>query len=68
MKVNIVPRWIIFLIDILLCNAALIVAYLIGNNLNLASISLRELASNLLVLTALNTLIFFNFKTYAGIV
>jgi len=31
-------------------------------------ISLRELGSNLIVLTALNTLIFFNFKTYAGIV
>jgi FlaA1/EpsC-like NDP-sugar epimerase len=68
MRVNIVPRWIIFLIDILFCNAALIVAYLIGNNLDFSRISIRELASSLLVLTALNTLIFFNFKTYAGIV
>lgn len=68
MKLNIVPRWIIFLIDILICNAALVIAYLIGNNLELSRISIKELASNLLVLTALNTLIFFNFKTYAGIV
>jgi FlaA1/EpsC-like NDP-sugar epimerase len=68
MKLNIVPRWIIFLIDIVICNAALVIAYLIGNNLDLSRISIKELASNLLVLTALNTLIFFNFKTYAGIV
>lgn len=67
-RINIVPRWIIFLIDILFCNAALIVAYLIGNNLDLSRLSVKELASNLIVLTALNTLIFFNFKTYAGIV
>jgi FlaA1/EpsC-like NDP-sugar epimerase len=67
-KINIVPRWIIFLIDIFLCNLSLVFAYLIGHNLNPILISLRELGSNLVVLTALNTLIFFNFKTYAGIV
>jgi FlaA1/EpsC-like NDP-sugar epimerase len=67
-KINIVPRWIIFLIDIFLCNLSLAFAYLIGHNLNPILISLRELGSNLVVLTAINTLIFFNFKTYAGIV
>jgi FlaA1/EpsC-like NDP-sugar epimerase len=67
-KINIVPRWIIFLIDIFLCNLSLVIAYLVGHNLNPALISLRELSSNLIVLSALNTLIFFNFKTYAGIV
>jgi len=67
-KINIVPRWIIFLIDLFLCNLSLVIAYLIGHNLNPVLISLRELGSNLIVLTALNTLIFFNFKTYAGIV
>jgi FlaA1/EpsC-like NDP-sugar epimerase len=67
-KINIVPRWIIFLIDIFLCNLSLVFAYLIGHNLNPVLISLRELGSNLVVLSALNTLIFFNFKTYAGIV
>lgn len=67
-KINIVPRWIIFLIDIFLCNLSLVFAYLIGHNLNPVLISLRELGSNLVVLSALNSLIFFNFKTYAGIV
>ena len=67
-KINIVPRWIIFLIDLSICNFSLVVAYLIGHNLNFSLISLRELSSNLLVLSVLNTLIFLNFKTYAGIV
>ena len=67
-KINIVPRWIIFLIDLSICNFSLVVAYLIGQNLNFNLISLRELSSNLLILSVLNTLIFFNFKTYAGIV
>ena len=67
-KINIVPRWIIFLIDLSICNFSLVVAYLIGHNLNFNLISLRELSSNLIVLSVLNTLIFFNFKTYAGIV
>jgi len=67
-KINIVPRWIIFLIDLIICNVSLVVAYLIGHNLNFSLISLRELSSNLLVLSVLNMLIFFNFKTYAGIV
>ena len=67
-KFNIVPRWIIFLIDLFFCNLSMVVAYLIGHNLNLDLISVRELSSNLLVLSVLNTLIFFNFKTYSGIV
>lgn len=67
-RINIVPRWIIFLIDISLCNLSLVVAYLIGHNLNFSLVSGKELASNLVVLTAMNTLVFFNFKTYAGIV
>jgi FlaA1/EpsC-like NDP-sugar epimerase len=67
-KINIVPRWTIFLIDLSICNVSLVVAYLIGHNLNFTLISLRELSSNLLVISVLNTLIFFNFKTYAGIV
>jgi FlaA1/EpsC-like NDP-sugar epimerase len=67
-KINIVPRWIIFLTDIILCNLTLVFAYLIGHNLNPALISIRELSANLVVLTAINTLFFFNFKTYAGIV
>ena len=56
------------MIDLFFCNLSMVVAYLIGHNLNLDLISVKELSSNLLVLSVLNTLIFFNFKTYSGIV
>jgi FlaA1/EpsC-like NDP-sugar epimerase len=65
---NIVPRWIIFLIDLFLCNLSLVFAYLIGHNLNPELISIRELGSNLIIISAINAIIFYAFKTYAGIV
>ncbi|MFZ9695979.1 MAG: SDR family NAD(P)-dependent oxidoreductase, partial [Chitinophagaceae bacterium] len=67
-KMNIVPRWIIFLIDLFLCNLSLIFAYLIGHNLNPELISIRELGSNLIIISAINAIIFYAFKTYAGII
>ena len=67
-KINIVPRWIIFLIDIAVCNFCMIFAYLIGHNLDFDRISVQELYSNLLVLSGINTLVFLNFRSYAGIV
>ena len=67
-KINIVPRWIIFLIDLFLCNFSLVIAYLVGRNFDTALISVQELSSNLVVISIINTLIFFNFKTYSGIV
>ena len=67
-KINIVPRWIIFLIDIAVCNFCVIFAYLIGHNLDFDRISVQELYSNLLVLSGINTLVFLNFRSYAGIV
>jgi FlaA1/EpsC-like NDP-sugar epimerase len=67
-KINIVPRWIIFLIDIFLCNLSLIFAYMIGHNLSPELISIRELGSNLILISAINAIVFYAFKTYAGIV
>lgn len=46
----------------------MIFAYLIGHNLDFGRISVQELYSNLLVLSAVNTLVFLNFRSYAGIV
>ena len=67
-KINIVPRWIIFLIDIAVCNCCMIFAYLIGYNLNFELISFQELYTNILVLSGINSLVFLNFRSYAGIV
>jgi FlaA1/EpsC-like NDP-sugar epimerase len=67
-KINILPRWIIFLIDIFVCGLSLIFAYIIRNNLNLQLISLKELRGELLILTLINAIVFINFRTFSGII
>jgi|LakMenE01Jun11ns_1017448.scaffolds.fasta_scaffold9959502_24 FlaA1/EpsC-like NDP-sugar epimerase len=67
-KINILPRWIIFLIDIAICACSLLLAFLIRNNLNFETISLRELSGKLLILTLINAIVFINFRTYSGII
>jgi len=56
------------LIDTFICNFSLLLACLISANLNPRLINFQELGSNLVVLTAITTLFFFNFRTYSGIV
>lgn len=67
-KINIVPRWIIFLIDLVICCFALIFSYLVRVNLSLESINLHDLSGNLLILILINSIVFINFRTYAGII
>ena len=67
-KINIVPRWIIFLIDIGICCFSLLFAYFIRFNLSLEAIDMRELSGNLIILTLISSIVFYSFKTYAGII
>jgi FlaA1/EpsC-like NDP-sugar epimerase len=67
-KINIVPRWIIFLIDIVICCVALAFAYLIRYNLSISSINIRDFSGNLLILVLINSIVFLNVRTYAGII
>lgn len=67
-QINIVPRWIIFLLDLVICTFSLIFAYFLRHNLDLTSVELPELATNLLVLGLINVVVFFNIKTYSGII
>jgi FlaA1/EpsC-like NDP-sugar epimerase len=67
-KINIVPRWIIFLIDLSICSFSLIFAYLIRYNLSLESINMRDLSGNILILALINSIVFINTRTYAGII
>lgn len=67
-KINIIPRWIIFLIDIGICCFALIFSYLVRVNLSVASINFHDLSGNLLILVLINSIVFINFRTYAGII
>lgn len=65
---NIVPRWIIFLLDLTCCILSLCFAYFIKFNFNIEQIDSVELSRNLLVLTTINTVVFYRLKTYAGII
>ncbi len=67
-KINIVPRWIIFLLDIIICSASIYLSFLIRYNLHFELINLKDLSSTLLILNLINTVVFINFRTYAGII
>jgi FlaA1/EpsC-like NDP-sugar epimerase len=67
-KIDILPRWIIFIIDLLICCFTLGFAYLIRYNLSVDAISFRDLSGNLVILVLINSIVFINFRTYAGII
>ncbi|WP_199117740.1 nucleoside-diphosphate sugar epimerase/dehydratase [Pedobacter sp. ASV28] len=67
-KINIVPRWIIFLLDLGICLVSLITAYSIKLNFALNGIDIVEFSRNVLILSVINIVVFFNVKTYAGII
>lgn len=67
-QINIVPRWVIFLLDLTICTCSLIFAYSLKHNLDLTAIELPELARNLLIIGTINIAVFFHIKTFTGIV
>lgn len=67
-QINIVPRWIIFTLDLICCVFSLCFAYFISYNLNTSLIDIQELTRNLLILAIINSLVFVNVRTYAGII
>jgi FlaA1/EpsC-like NDP-sugar epimerase len=67
-KINIVPRWIIFLLDLGICAISLTIAYAVKLNLALTQVDLVEFSRNILIITAISIVVFFNVKTYAGII
>lgn len=66
--INIVPRWIIFCLDLLVCIFALCFAYFLKYNFNISEIDMNELSRNILIFTVLNSMVFLSIKTYAGII
>nr|MBC7613703.1 polysaccharide biosynthesis protein [Pseudopedobacter sp.] len=67
-KINIVPRWLIFTIDLAFCALSLIFAYFIRYNFVIDHIIIQELSRNTLIFIVINCIVFFSVKTYAGIV
>ena len=66
--INIVPRWIIFCLDLFVCGISLCFAYLLKYNFIFDEINANELIRNILVFSAVNSLVFLIIKTYAGII
>jgi FlaA1/EpsC-like NDP-sugar epimerase len=67
-KINIVPRWIIFLLDLAICSIALGIGYLIKYNFGFFNFDHIEFFRNLLLTTVINTLVFVNVKSFSGII
>lgn len=67
-KINIVPRWLIFIIDLVICLISLGIAYFIKYNFDFAGLELAAFGRNILITIIINTGVFINVKSYSGII
>ncbi|WP_210419400.1 nucleoside-diphosphate sugar epimerase/dehydratase [Pedobacter sp. KBS0701] len=67
-QINIVPRWVIFTLDLICCSLAMVFAYMLKFNLNLTSVDIPQLSTNLLLLMLINSIVFLSTKSYSGII
>ncbi|MEJ5994810.1 nucleoside-diphosphate sugar epimerase/dehydratase [Pedobacter sp. Du54] len=67
-KINIVPRWVILLLDTIICIISLCIAYLLKHNFDIGSMDPIRISRGILILTSINLIVFYNVKTYAGII
>ncbi len=67
-KINIVPRWIIFVLDLGICVVSLTIAYAVKLNLGLSTLDIVEFSRNSLIFIVISSVVFFNVKTYSGII
>ncbi len=67
-RFNIVPRWIIFTLDLGCSAIALFFAYLLLNRFTYSTINSTDFSRTLLVVFAVSALVFYRLKMYAGIV
>ncbi|WDF53690.1 polysaccharide biosynthesis protein [Mucilaginibacter sp. KACC 22063] len=65
---NIVPRWIIFCLDLIIGMFSLGMAYFIRYNFDINNIQTASFSRNLLIFTVINVIVFLVVKTYAGII
>jgi FlaA1/EpsC-like NDP-sugar epimerase len=67
-KINIVPRWIIFVIDLGVTTTALLLAFIVKQNLTLVGVNWEGLFTTVAIMLIVNAFVFTTIKTYAGIV
>lgn len=67
-RMNVVPRWIIFCLDLFFSTGSLFSAYLISNNFELGHINYASIKDVFITFLIINGIVFGIVKTYAGIV
>jgi FlaA1/EpsC-like NDP-sugar epimerase len=67
-RLNIVPRWIIFTLDLTIGFLSLTVAYAIKYNFDFSNLDYIGFSRNALIISIISTIVFFAVKTYAGII
>ena len=67
-KISIVPRWIIFFIDLGVTTTALLLAFIVKQNLTLVGVNWESLLTTVAIMLIVNAFVFTTIKTYAGIV
>ncbi len=66
--INIVPRWIIFTLDLLICLLSMTVAYIIKYNFDFSKLNYIQFSQNVLIIFGISIIVFFAVKTYSGII
>jgi FlaA1/EpsC-like NDP-sugar epimerase len=67
-NLSIIPRWVIFILDILVSSICFLFAYLIKSEFNFSIFQQNQIGQNLLNYLAFNVSLFSLFKVYAGII
>ncbi len=67
-RINIVPRWIIFLLDVICCAIAVVTGYLLRFNFSISSFLQDDLAKSVAFTVIVYSIVFSIFRTYAGII
>jgi FlaA1/EpsC-like NDP-sugar epimerase len=67
-KINIVPRWFIFLLDLFSSLMAVFFSLLLRNNLLLGTFDWQSMTNTFVVVGLINILVFTSLRTYRGIV
>ena len=67
-NLSIIPRWVIFLLDLSISAFCFLLAYLIRSDFNFTVFNDPQVVINILILLAFNLSLFTLFKVYAGII
>ena len=67
-RINILPQWVIFFIDIFISVFSLWISYLVKNDFSFGQIDKTIFFKNAVILIAISTIAFVVLRTYAGII